>query len=213
MAEKFSVLLGGFELTIGSQRLKEYSDLELCDLIKLNYADAFNELLNRYSYLIRCRASKYFSFAGEMEDLYQEGTLGLLNAAIRFDDSFDISFKNFASLCIERKIISYIRSNLKKREIPKDELVSIHEINDFTLKKFNVNIDPVDLIVDKENSANIIRRIKCKLSPFEYKVWRLYFLGYKSIKVAEILSVNSKSVDNALQRIRKKIKNESIMPK
>lgn len=200
-------------MSIDFQNLKEFSDLELCNLIKLNYADAFSELLNRYSFLIKCRTNKYFSLEEEIEDLFQEGTLGLLNAAICFDSKFEISFKNFASLCIDRKIISYIRSNFKKREIPKNLISSIHDVSTFPLKNLNVNTDPVDLIVDKENSANIIRSMKCGLSPFEYKVWELYFLGYKSAKVAEILSVNSKTVDNALQRIRKKVKNKCIMPK
>lgn len=204
---------GGFKLSVNSQYLKKFSDLELCDLAKLNHADAFNELLNRYSFLIKYRTNKYFPLGVETEDLFQEGALGLLNAALCFNSAFGVSFKSFASLCINRKIVSYIRSNLKKREIPQNLISSIHDTKNFSFCNLNFNNDPVDLIVDKENSAIIMNNIKCILSPFEYKVWNLYFLGYKNTKVAKILSVGSKSVDNALQRIRKKVKNKCIMPK
>lgn len=179
---------------------------------------ATDVLLTRHKDLVRHCARFFFLTGADQEDVVQEGMIGLYNAIMDYRADKFISFSSFAELCIRRQIISAVRSsNRQKHEFLNDSL-SLDEIvvydeegEGITLMDTLLNPDgksPETLLSEKEELLGLKRRIIAKLSTLEKNVLRLYLQDNNYIQIAEYLDRSPKSVDNALQRIRSKIRKE-----
>ena len=193
----------------------EMKDEDLVEIIKSGDKSALNCLLNRYKELVNIKVSKYFMVGAEKEDIVQEGLIGLFKAIKSYKIGMQNSFKSFANMCIERQLITAIKSSNRQKHMPLNSYLSLNisaydeqESNsDTTLMDiFDSNMieDPLDTITKKEYYQNLEETIEKSLSDFEKKVLSRYINGESYVQIAEKLDTPVKSIDNAIQRIRKK---------
>ena len=174
--------------------------------------EALEVLLDRYKELVNMKVSKYFIIGAEKEDIVQEGLIGLYKAVKNFELDKQNSFKSFANLCIERQLITAIKTSNRQKHIPLNSSVSlnttVYDNDDDTslIELFNSKTveDPLDTITKKEYYKLIGNKIDKNLSDFEKKVLSRFAQGDSYVKIAERLDAPVKSIDNAIQRIRKK---------
>jgi len=193
-------------------------DNELIIMIKKGNKKALNYLLDKYTDIVSMKAGKYFIIGAEKEDIMQEGLIGLFKAVKSFDPEKQSSFKTFANLCIERQLQTAIKSSMRQKHMPLNSYlsfnISAYEENDDTslLEVFeneNATVeDPLDIVTKKEYYNFVEERIDETLSDFEKQVLHRYTNGESYVEIAKKVNAPVKSVDNAIQRIRKKtIKN------
>jgi RNA polymerase sporulation-specific sigma factor len=190
------------------------SDEELINQIRENDPQALNEIIERYKSLIEIRVSNYFINGAEKDDLMQEGRIGLFKAIMNYDAERDASFNTFANLCIERQLINAVKNSNRQKHMPLNNYVSLNGSDDDSSSEnidtvLNNSVeDPLDTITKKEYINEINDTLDKNLSDFEKDVLDLLLKGYKYDEIAKKLDSNSKAIDNAIQRIRKKtIKN------
>lgn len=194
----------------------QMTDEDLIKIIKAGDKSALNFLLERYKELVNMKTSKYFMIGAEKEDIFQEGMIGLYKAIQGYDDDKQNSFKTFANLCIERQLITAIKTSNRQKHMPLNSYLSLNtsayneEDSDSLIEVFNSHTaeDPLDTITKKEYYKYVEDNIHKNLSGFEKQVLQKYVQGKSYVDIAEQLDAPVKSVDNAIQRIRKKaIKN------
>ena len=185
------------------KKIHSLDDENLIALCRVGDDEAYSALIARYLFTVRNRASVYNNSGIDFEDLVQEGLIGLLNAVKNYESSFDTSFSTFAYLCIDRNILTAVRKSLAKKQIPK---AALSFIEDEALLHESVEQSPEAVLISKENISLMKQKIAEKLSITERQVLDLYLLGYSYQKIAEKLEISEKSVDNAIQRMRKKLK-------
>lgn len=193
------------------------SDEKLTDLIRSGDKCALEYLINKYKSLVNAKVGKYYMVGAEKEDIMQEGLIGLFKAIKNFNSEKHNSFKTFANLCIERQLITAIKTSNRQKHSPLNSYLSLNLAaydNDDTegslmeIFKSNLIEDPLDTITRKEYFQNLESTIDKSLSDFEKQVLHRYLNGESYVKIAEKLNTQVKSIDNAIQRIRKKaIKN------
>jgi len=186
--------------------LKNQSDETLVQMAKGNNKEATDTLLLRYTEVVKRLAGSYFLIGGETDDLVQEGLLGVVDAIDSYDNTKSDRFYPFAKICINRKMIKAINSSKTEKNSPLNSYVSIDYedgISDYLIDEF---MDPERLLMDKENEEIARNMILQLLSPFERKVFSQLLLGYDYIQIADILNKPVKSIDNAIQRIKSKVK-------
>ena len=200
----------------------KYDNIEDEKLIKLikenNDTDALNYLLDKYTDLVNMKVSKYFIVGAEKEDIVQEGLIGLFKAVKNFDKTKLSSFKTFANLCVERQLQTAIKSSTRQKHMPLNSYLSLNtsayeDDNDMTVMEMldlNTSEDPLDTITKKEYYKFVENRIEKTLSDFEKQVLHRYANGESYVEIAKKLNSPVKSVDNAIQRIRK-IATKNIM--
>ena len=193
------------------------SDDELMTRIKAGDSEALDTLINKYKELVNMKIGKYFIIGAEKEDIYQEGMIGLYKAMKSFDPEKQNSFKTFANLCIERQLITAIKTSNRQKHMPLNSYLSLNDTayddNDISwLEVFDSNTieDPLETITKKEYYKTIEDKIEEKLSDFEKQVLHRYARGESYVTIAEKLDAPVKSVDNAIQRIRKKAEKNSF---
>lgn len=177
--------------------------------------DAVDHLLLKYEKLVFVWTRPYFLQGAEDDDLLQEGMIGLYKAIRDFTPGSS-SFWSFAKLCIIRNVISAIKGTTRQKHIPLNQYTSLHKPiydveGDRTLMEVLTNNkvdDPEKLVIDRERLYHTQRHIKKVLSEFEYKVFRLYINGLTYKEMAARLGTHTKSIDNALCRIKLKIQRE-----
>ena len=189
-------------------------DNKLLQEIKNGSNEALEKLLNKYKELVNMKIGKYFIIGAEKEDIYQEGMIGLYKAIKSFDIDKQNSFKTFANLCIERQLITAIKTSNRQKHQPLNSYLSLNataynddDENDTSLIEiFNSHTveDPLDTITKKEYYKRVEDKIEENLSDFEKKVLHRYARGESYVSIAEKLDSPVKSIDNAIQRIRKK---------
>lgn len=181
---------------------ENYSDEMLINAFKDGDEAAFEALLKRYDRMVKGLARTVGFLVGDVEDLWQEGFLGLFIAAKKFDGGNEksASFKTFAYSCIKNKMLSAVTAENKDKN---QQSVSIDEVIDYI---YNDAATPEEIFIDEESKKEVTEKIKSKLSDFEIKVFDLLVQGYKYTEIADILRTTAKSVDNALSRIREKCK-------
>ena len=192
---------------------KEMTDEDIVTAIRQGDKSALNYLIDKYKTLVNSKVSKYYIIGAEKEDIVQEGLIGLYKAVKNFDAEKQNSFKTFANLCVERQLITAIKSSNRQKHLPLNSYLSLNQ-NAFDgedsdtelLEVFNSNTieDPLDTITKKEYYAKVETAIDKMLSDFEKKVLTRYIKGESYTEIAEKLDAPVKSVDNAIQRIRKK---------
>jgi len=189
------------------------NDEELVKVIKQqNNKEALDYILNKYKELVYMKVNKYFIIGAEKDDIFQEGMIGLYKAIQSFKGDKQNSFKTFANMCIERQLITAIKSSNRQKHIPLNSYLSLNtstydEEDDKTLMDIlsnNMVEDPLDTITKKEYYKKVEDTIDRSLSDFEKQVLKKFIKGNSYIKIAEELDAPVKSVDNAIQRIRKK---------
>lgn len=173
---------------------------------------AVKSLLSSYKSLVNQIARSYFLTGGDIEDIVQEGMIGLYKAIMHYKDNKTASFKTFASTCIKNQIQSAVRvASAEKNKILSTALPIIDQINgDDEDDKVEIIFpsdlpSPDDKIIEKERICEIIKQIKATLSPMELKVLSLYLKGYNYNEISKIGGFSKKSIDNALTRIKNKL--------
>lgn len=193
----------------------DMSDEEVVKLAQDGHDDAYNYLLQKYERLVYIWTRPYFLQGAEDDDLIQEGMIGLFKAIRDFSVGAS-SFWSFARLCITRNVISAIKGTTRNKHMPLNQYTSLHKPiydvdGDRTLMEVLSNgkvDDPEKLFIDRERLYHTQRHLKRVLSEFEYKVFRLYINGLTYKEMAARLNTHTKSIDNALCRIKLKIQRE-----
>ena len=193
------------------------TDEQIISQIKEGDEQALSFLLDRYKDLVNSKVGKYFIIGAEREDIIQEGMIGLFKAIKNFDSNKQNTFKTFANLCVERQLITAIKSSNRQKHMPLNSYLSLNtsaydndEDGTELIETFEVDTieDPLETIMKKEYFNEIQNAVQKSLSKFEEKVLDRYIQGESYEVIAKKLETPVKSIDNAIQRIRKKaIKN------
>ena len=188
------------------------SDEELISLVKTDDKYALDFIIEKYRDLVNMKVGKYFIIGAEKEDIIQEGMIGLFKAIQSFNPDKQNSFKTFANMCIERQLITAIKTSNRQKHMPLNGYLSLNtaaydDDEDTTvLEVFDSHLteDPLDTITKKEYYKRVEDAIDKSLSDFEKQVLARFIKGDSYVTIAEKLDTQVKSVDNAIQRIRKK---------
>lgn len=188
------------------------SDEKVIEEIQSGDNIALNYLMSKYNDLVNMKASKFFMAGAEKDDIVQEGMIGLYKATKSFDTTKQNSFKSFANLCIERQLITALKTSNRQKNIPLNSSISLNQAaydeNDNTEVMEILDIktaeDPLETITKKEYFNMVETKINESLSDFEMQVLKQYKQGKSYVAIAESLDTKVKSVDTAIQRIRKK---------
>ena len=193
---------------------REVEDLRLVLRARNGDSGAMDALLRRYTGFVRLKASSYFIAGGESDDLIQEGLVGLYKAVRDFRSDKDTSFRSFAELCITRQIITAIKTATRFKHAPLNTYVSFshtpagQEDGDCTLGDAlpgpSVN-DPSVCVISTEELQSLVFCLGTGLSPLESDALRLYLEGNSYEEMAEDLGCDTKTIDNALQRVKRKV--------
>lgn len=191
------------------------NDEQLIGLIKAGDKYAIDFLIEKYKDLVNMKVSKYFMIGAEKEDIIQEGMIGLFKAIQSYNENKQNSFKTFANLCIERQLITAIKTSNRQKHMPLNSYLSLSasaynnndEDGDSTMIEFfdsHTTEDPLETLTKKEYYQKVENAIDKTLSDFEKQVLQRFIKGESYVTIAERLDAPVKSVDNAIQRIRKK---------
>ena len=200
-----------------TEKYANLTDEQIISQIKEGDEQALSFLLDKYKDLVNSKVGKYFIIGAEREDIIQEGMIGLYKAIRGFDHCKQNTFKTFANLCIERQLITAIKSSNRQKHMPLNSYLSLNTSaydNDgdgtelIETSKADTIEDPLETIMKKESFDEIQKTMHKSLSKFEEQVLDRYIQGESYEIIAKRLDTPVKSVDNAIQRIRKKaIKN------
>lgn len=182
------------------KEFEHFKDEELILSIREGNLEAEETLILRYAPFVRSFTRPYFLAGGDSEDLIQEGMIGVVKAITEFNSSRDASFSTFVSFCVRNRIYSAIRNSNRGKNSPLNNYVSFGEV-----AASGSLPDPVDAIINREAYSELMREVSKLLSKFEKSVLELYLEGLSYGEISERLSKTQKSVDNAVQRIRRKV--------
>ena len=177
----------------------ECSDEGLCQLAAAGDRDAEELLVKRYLRTVRVCARPFFLAGGDSEDLIQEATFGLLKAIREFDPGHDAKFKTFAEVCIRNRIRSAVATASRSKHAPLNESVP------FESPMLGSGANPEDLYISREEEAERLSLLDQKLSVLEREILVLFLQGLSYREISEQVGRPTKSVDNAIQRIRRKM--------
>ena len=197
----------------------DYAGLDDTVLQKLAAAgdrDAEETLAARYIRLVRICARPLFLAGGDSEDLIQEGTFGLLSAIRNYNPADGASFKTYAEHCIRMRLLSAIKSASRLKHVPLNDGISLEELSedpgaDISTFPELIRYNPEELILAEESREELNAACSRCLSRFEIKVLDLYLEGLSYREIADRLCKDAKSIDNAVQRIRRKLARENIL--
>lgn len=198
--------------SINENDYTQMTDEKLIENINNEDKTALNCLLNRYNDLVNAKANKFFMIGAEKEDMIQEGMIGLYKAVKSFDLEKQSSFKTFANMCIERQLITAVKNSNRQKHIPLNSSISLNsaayddneDVDKIDVLDIKGQNDPLDIIADQEYFKSMESKIKQCLSKFELQVLDEYEKGKTYAAIAEKLNSKVKSIDTAIQRIRKK---------
>ncbi|MBR1909608.1 MAG: sigma-70 family RNA polymerase sigma factor [Lachnospiraceae bacterium] len=193
------------------------SDLELILALRDGDGKAIDQIIDRYKDLVRKKAGSMFILGADKEDLIQEGMIGLFKAVRDYDPGRDASFHTFADLCVSRQMYKAVEAGNRKKHAPLNSYISIYEDeSDSTNSEDGAGIpemllvqagkSPEDMLIDRETAESLEQEIYEGLSDFEQKVLNLKLTGLSYTDIAKILGRDEKSTDNALSRIKVKVR-------
>lgn len=191
--------------------LKDMTDEQLVSTAREGNDEALEFLIKKYKPLVRIKVKSYFLVGADQEDIIQEGMIGLFKATRDFD-SEQASFKVFAEVCIARQIITAIKTATRQKHIPLNSYISLDKpIGDddqastlLDILEYGENGDPATFLINRERLADVRNEINKKLSILEQNVLALYAEGCSYQEISQFLECEVKTVDNALQRAKKK---------
>ncbi len=201
-------------LAANPQGQVQVDDLYLIALAKQGDATAYDRIVRRYYGFVRLKASSYFLTGGDSDDLIQEGLVGLYKAVRDFRSDRESSFRNFAELCITRQIITAVKTATRIKHTPLNQYVSFsaspagagegEPTLDEVIPGPTVH-DPVNQVISSEELGALVTCLSSALSELESRVLSLYLDGRSYEEIGGRLSCDTKTVDNALQRVKRKV--------
>lgn len=198
-----------------SKTYEQYSDEELIRMLRDGSDDIMDYLLNKYKNLVKSQAGSYFIPGADEQDILQEGMIGLFKAVRDFDENKDACFSTFAKLCISRNIQTAVNKANRKKQEPLNTSLSLNAGPDGEvggemevlavagLRRLGVD-NPEHILIDRENYAQLIQSVRGDLSSSEEEVFNLMITGLGYKEIAMVLGKESKSVDNAINRVKTK---------
>jgi len=194
-------------------KFESLTDEQIIELIHKGDLLAQEYLIEKYKGLVRIKTRSYFMLGADREDIIQEGMIGLYKAIRDFKGEKQSNFFSFAELCIVRQIITAIKTAGRQKHIPLNSYMSlnrsVYDENDectyIELLSYDISSNPEAMIIDTEEKNSIEKRIAVALSPLERRVLSLYLRGKSYTEIAERINKDEKSIDNALQRVKKKV--------
>jgi RNA polymerase sporulation-specific sigma factor len=201
-------------LSFNPQGQVQVDDGYLIALAKQGDAIAYDRIVRRYYGFVRLKASSYFLAGGDADDLIQEGLVGLYKAVRDYRTDRESSFRNFAELCITRQIITAVKTATRNKHTPLNQYVSFSatpasaQDGEPTLDEIIPGSpihDPVNQVISSEELQSLVGCLSTALSELESRVLALYLDGYSYEQVGERLGCDTKTVDNALQRVKRKV--------
>ena len=186
-------------------RLEKLTDEELVERIRAGETSCMDTLIERYKRQVRNQARTLYLIGGDSDDLIQEGMLGLFKAIRHYRPEKEVSFEAFAKLCISRQLYSAVQAAGRQKHVPLNTYVELSDQLD-AQDDGPQGKSPEELLIDRENMEKLKEEIWQLLSPMEKKILRSYLDGESYTETASRLNKSPKSVDNALQRIRRKLK-------
>ncbi len=194
------------------EKYAEMNDDEVALLFQKGDGDALEYLLDKYKNFVRARARSYYLVGADHEDIVQEGMIGLYKAIRDFNPEKQASFHAFTELCVKRQIITAIKTATRQKHVPLNNYVSLNkplygDESDRTLLDVIEGrvINPEEMFIGQEDMAHIQEKLSSSLSDLERKVLDAFLQGKSYQEIAEILGRHPKSIDNALQRVKKKL--------
>ena len=182
------------------------SDEELIARLRDGETIIEDYLMEKYTGLVRQKARAMFLIGGDTDDLIQEGMIGLFKSVRDFQPGREATFATFARMCIDRQIYSAIQNSNRQKHLPLNSYVSLNQ-EDESSPIWELSVEnPEEIIIDQETTRDLQQKISDYLSPMENKVLDLYLKGEGYVEIGRILGKSPKSIDNALQRIRAKIR-------
>jgi len=190
--------------------LERQPDEALCTLAAAGDRQAEEVLVTRYNRLVRTCARPFFLAGGDSEDLTQEGMVGLITAVREYDAGKEASFRTFAEVCIRNRLYSVLRASARDKQQPLNQSLSLDDShfdsNPLTSGTSNLaQRNPEDFLIDREHTAALLSGVRKQLSEFEAKILGYYLDGLSCREIAKTVGRPPKSVDNAVQRIRRKV--------
>lgn len=201
--------------TMQEQKYEQKKDEELV-LMAQNGDDAAQDyLLDKYKSLVRAKSRAYFLIGADSEDIIQEGMIGLYKAVRDYNEEKNASFRSFAELCVNRQMITAIKAATRQKHQPLNSYVSLNKpvyeeeseqtYMDFLQSSSSALLNPEALLIGQENKSFLENQMVKNLSSFETRVLVLYLQGRSYFEIAHVLDKPEKSIDNALQRVKKKL--------
>ncbi len=187
--------------------IKNYDDEQLLNELRSGNTEAEELLIQKYSKVVKACARPYFLIGGESEDLIQEGMLGLIAAIRQYSPDEGASFKTYAELCIKNRLFTAIKNAARLKHFPLNDYVSFQSPHFDESKTLAANSarNPEDLIILRERLSELLENTDKRFSKLESEVLRLYLEGQSYDEIAKAIGKSYKSVDNTVQRIRKKL--------
>lgn len=195
--------------------MEELNDYELLEYISSKNEEAYNLMLEKYKPLILSTAKKYknigLKYGYEMNDIIQEGMVGLSNAIETYDEKLNTKFYTLAKVCIERKILNLFKTAAREKYKILNESIPIENDN-YDLEKMigDITSNPLNVVLDKEIKNDILKELEKKLSESERQVLNLKQEGFSNMEISKILNKTIKQIENTIQRIKKKYKETII---
>ncbi|MFJ7668844.1 RNA polymerase sporulation sigma factor SigH [Lysinibacillus sp. NPDC097195] len=202
-----------------TQDFERFNDEELIEMVHQGNTDALDFLITKYRLLVRAKARSYFLIGADKEDIVQEGMIGLYKAVRDFKEDKLASFRAFAELCITRQIITAIKTATRQKHIPLNSYVSLDkpifdEESDRTLMDVLTGAimdDPEELMIHREEFGYLEEKMSEILSELELQVLALYLDGQSYHEISAKLNRHVKSIDNALQRVKRKLERHLVL--
>lgn len=199
------------------EEYQQYSDEELMMYLQDGEAEIIDFIMNKYKNLVKSKAKSMYILGADKDDLIQEGMIGLFKAVRDYDSGRDASFFTFADLCISRQMYTAVQASRRQKHIPLNTYISLYATakenaeNEEDMALVNIlalksEQSPEEMLIDKENVEQLEKTIEKELSSFEKQVLDLYLTGMRYTQIAKVLGRDEKSTDNALQRIKSKLK-------
>lgn len=203
-------------VTVTGTKLDEYLNLDDEEIVLLGRRgdkNATEFLINKYKNLVKLKARSYFLIGADREDVVQEGMIGLYKAIRDYQQDKSMAFKTFAELCITRQMITAVKNATRQKHIPLNSYISLNRkvFDDDSDKTYiemvsdGIVSDPEQLLIKKEEVSGIENKMGEILSSFEWEVLSLYLNGKSYTEIANNVNRPVKSIDNALQRVKKKV--------
>ena len=191
---------------------QELSDEQLIRKLREGDSKIMDFILDKYKPLVRKKSNAMYLIGGDTDDLIQEGMIGLFKAIRDYDESKEASFYHFAELCINRQIYSAIEASNRKKHAPLNSYISFYSdsnedgvaVEDLLGADFLSN--PEEVVIAQESQEILLQKLRAKLSKFEQNVLDDYLSGMNYQQIAEKMGKSPKAIDNALQRIKGKMK-------
>lgn len=194
------------------EKYKDVSDEQLIVLLRDGQTEVMDYLMDKYKNLVRKRANALYLIGGETEDLIQEGMIGLFKAIQDYRLDKDASFYHFAEICITRQMYTAVEASQRKKHTPLNTYIPLNagqEAEDgmyLEIERSFRTLDPETLFISQETTRQLLKQVNERLSRMERQVLALYLDGMNYHQIAVHMGKTPKSIDNALQRIRGKIK-------